>query len=140
MSQLLRILWVEDEGGVVEAHTAALEMRGHRVELVGDASKAYEKLKAPDVCETYDRIILDIVLPPGVGEVFHRDTLDNLRGVSLLRKLADGGVSQLPPITIFSAVAIALDLEQLRAEFPYEFRAMLSKPVLVERLLEVVEA
>jgi two-component system alkaline phosphatase synthesis response regulator PhoP len=58
-----RLLLVEDEPGLVMTMTDRLELEGYEVESVMDANKALHTASA----NSYDAILLDVMLPGGTG-------------------------------------------------------------------------
>ncbi|NOZ62285.1 MAG: hypothetical protein GXO74_11435 [Calditrichaeota bacterium] len=77
---MARILWIEDEAKdqLIE-YVAPLLRAGHFVELVGDASEAYQRLNEA----RFDVIIFDLLI--GIGDDFVADT--DYPGLDLLIKL-----------------------------------------------------
>jgi len=60
---MANILFVEDQQEVIRRVGRGLERRGHQVSVVGSGKKAISALKS----RRFDVIVLDIVLPAGVG-------------------------------------------------------------------------
>ncbi len=77
---MARILWIEDEAKdqLIE-YIAPLLRAGHFVELVGDASEAYQRLKEA----SFDVIIFDLLI--GIGEDFVASS--DYPGLDLLMRL-----------------------------------------------------
>ena len=63
LSSARRLLLVEDEPGLVMTMTDRLELEGYEVESVMDANKALHTASS----NSYDAILLDVMLPGGTG-------------------------------------------------------------------------
>jgi two-component system OmpR family response regulator/two-component system response regulator QseB len=86
----MRVLVVEDDGGIAEGLAAHLGRTGHAVDCAPDMATAWRAL----LCEPYDVVLLDLGLPDGDG-------------TDLLRRLRQAPAAGLPdpatPVLIMSA-------------------------------------
>ncbi len=76
----LKILVMDDERSIWEVLGAMLEHLGHRVELTERGEEALEKYSsAQNSGETFDLVILDLIIPNGMGGV---ETLKKLKEIN----------------------------------------------------------
>jgi CheY-like chemotaxis protein len=111
-----RILVVEDESSILTALTLLLEMEGYRVAEASNGRQALERLSAfaPDL------IITDYMMP-------------YMDGIEMIRQIRnDAAFSDVPILLISAALPTDVKLAELAD-------ATLSKPVSIDRLLEVVQ-
>jgi two-component system phosphate regulon response regulator PhoB len=87
-----QILVVEDEVEIRELISLLLLRQGHRVEQVGSAVEAWEKLKE----HSYDLMVLDWMLP-------------QMSGIDLLKMINEGG-KKSPPVLMVTAKAEPVDI------------------------------
>ena len=60
---MARVLVVEDEAHLAKGIRFNLELEGYDVEVVGDGSEAHERLASAIPAESFDLVILDVMLP-----------------------------------------------------------------------------
>ncbi len=71
MKEPRQILFIEDDATTAAMYTKALELHGHRVEVVADGTAGYERLRH----RHYDLLLLDLMIP-------------GMKGAEILSRLA----------------------------------------------------
>lgn len=132
----LNILWIEDQIYWAKQYVGVLENEGHRVDFAETANDALDKLEED---HSYDVVILDVWLPPGVRRNgVSRPVIDSANqlemGVVILRYARDKMIS-MPPVVILSGV-----LTEERKDALGEFTNwILAKPPSLEDFLTMVK-
>lgn len=117
MSQLAKILIVDDEAGTARVLASVLEDVGHRVETASDGRIALEMLEASD----YDLVLLDFLMPQ----------LDGCATLEAIRKSETFGHVR---VVMMSGVAESMVRRRCRASF----EAFLYKPFSLDELFATV--
>lgn len=111
------ILCIEDEHFIAELYARALTKAGYRINVVTDGAKGLQEAET----DTYDLILLDLMLP-------------NVTGVEILRKLRDP--ARTSPIK--AKIIVTTNLEQredVRADIEKQADAYLVKAEFTPREL-----
>lgn len=117
----LRILLAEDNAVNQIVTARILNQRGHKVEIVDDGRKAFERV----MNQPFDLILMDIQMP----------VMDGLQVTAAIRALPDRSLSRIPIIAV-TAYAMATDREKCLAVGMDDFVA---KPIESQTLFKVIE-
>jgi CheY-like chemotaxis protein len=149
---MAEILFVEDQPEVIRGIRKMLERRKHQVSVVGNGRDAIRRLKN----RQYDVIVLDVVLPKGVGgdidleniyqqaygqEVsdFPRYGIEDRMGLLILRAIVDKKIQT--PIIFLSAYItkeVRDELEVLK-EKGIQIVEVLDKPAKSSAIIEAIQ-
>jgi len=117
-----RVLLMDDEKNIRNMMAKMLSYLGYKVELAKDGDKAIELYKkAKDLGQSFNYVILDIVIPNGMGG---KETIQNLLKIDPeIKAIVSSGYSDDP---------IMADYKR------YGFCGMLAKPFQIEDLSYVL--
>lgn len=149
---MAEILFIEDRPEVIRGIRKMLERRGHLVSVVGSGKDAIRKLKP----RRYDAIVLDVVLPKGVGEDIDLEEIDqhaygqkvsnlqprnmeNRMGMLILHTMVDKEIKT--PVILLSAYITKQIDEELDAlkEKGLQIVDVLDKPAKSSEIMEAIQ-
>ena len=79
------VTWIEDGPGYVKEFVQELELLGHTVTIIRNANALMGRLNK--VVATSSIIVLDLWIPPGVGNMVPKDLGNTDRGIFLFEEL-----------------------------------------------------
>lgn len=130
-----KILFIEDEAFLLQGFIDALEDRQHKVEIAKDGEDALDKLNNKD--NKYDLLILDIMLPRGIGQAksfVSEDVKTREMGLEVLRQLRKE--DKKVPVIVLTAVS---DEDMRMRIIELGVVACLNKPISLKTFLSTVD-
>ncbi|MDR3687255.1 MAG: response regulator [Coriobacteriia bacterium] len=122
-----QLLWIEDDARQLKHYVAPLERAGWAISIAGSAKEAFEAL---DAIESYDVVLLDLLLPSKLPEYVEYDH----PGIAILEHVRRDLDSRIP-VVVFTVVWTPGELDKVQA---LGVNAILSKPVVQRRLMQAV--
>ena len=117
-----RILIMDDEEGILEVASEALDLLGYRVETARDGQQAIDKYEqAMAAGNRFDAVVMDLTIPGGVGGL---EVIKHLRKIDPeVRAVVSSGYSQDPIMSDYKT---------------FGFNEVLPKPYKLEELSQVL--
>lgn len=123
MSQIKRILCIEDDLFIGEMYRRSLMRAGYQVDLISDGNKGLEAAKTGN----YDLILLDIMLP-------------QKRGTEILRTLRGQGTDLVPNSRIVVLTNFDQDDESKLAMQSQAEGYLIKADITPRKLLEIIKS
>lgn len=133
----MRILWIEDMVDHIRRLASFLQRRGHEVVLNAAAEEALETLEQSYVEQRpFDVILLDLMLPRGVGSRVDQGARCERMGVEILRHMKGAGYRV--PVVLTTAMGDLPATYKILDEYTF-VSAILKTPVPFHEILSVIE-
>ncbi len=135
---LKRILFVDDEDWSVKPYFEKLQDQGCEVDLATDGDQALARLQQ----QSYDLVVLDIMLPP--GEKMGENVEPRKTGEVLLRRLRAGKLPDLKtaanvPVVVLTAVTDQKLSDKIQAlDVAHIFQKPASFAEVTDRILDLL--
>jgi len=131
----MKILWAEDRTDQIKGHLTVLRAKDHTVAVLPTAEQVLDAVQeASDSGGPFELIILDIMLPKGVGNRVDDTVRPAVMGEEVLRKL--GSMATVPVICV---TAIADEPLRSRLQKAECVKGVLKKPIRIQELLEKID-